>query len=157
MTQLVSRLPAERSPQRWAGYAGWGFGRAAQQPAVYTVTVDGIGTFKAQSFHAPELPPHGKPLRPHDREKESRSTSGSDFTIVKAFDELSSALQMASTEGKHIAKLEIVIEKPPRRIVMRFNDVLVSTYLPRGAMRGEAEQLEEITFNGVFDEKNSRF
>jgi hypothetical protein len=156
--QLLSPRPAELSLQRWAGYAGWMWGRAAQQPTAYTVTVDGIGTFSAKWFHEPPLPTHGWEARQsQERERAPKESRRADFTVGRKTDELSSALRSASAEGRHIPKVEIVMEKPPRRVVLRFNEVLVSIYAPQRMSGGDLEALEEITFNGVLDLKNSRF
>ena len=160
LTQLLSRATTERSLQRWGGWGWWYPRPAAPAQSTYTVTAEGIGSFTAKAFHFLEPRAAGTiAARPKEREteRERRESEGADFTIVKPIDKLSAGLHRAMIEGRHIPQVEIVIEKPPRRVVLRFKDVLVANVSVGSSAHGEPEPLEQFRFNGVRDEKSSQF
>ncbi len=138
LTQLLSPAPARPS---------------------YTVTADGIGTFKAKAFIGPERRTGGGGGRPIEQEpdREPKESARFSFSIVKPMDAFTATLQFYEREGRHIPSLEVALERSLRRIVLRFTDVLVVSFRPDTTTQQETERLEEVGFEGSLDQKNSRF
>jgi hypothetical protein len=131
----------------------------APAPPSYTVTAEGIGTFKAKAFIGPERRTGGGAGRPVERQepdKEPKESARFSFSIVLPMDGYTATLQFYEREGRHIPSLEVAAERSLRRIVLRFTDVLVVSFRP-DTNRQETERLEEVGFEGSLDQKNSRF